>query len=96
MGYLHYCQQQIYRFDDRTLAHLRTVISNKLLQQESFVFTWNDTGLQRTIWLHPSMSIVFEFESAVTPDLNREWLQALGSLANSPTGLRLVDEPALQ
>lgn len=95
MGYLHYGPHHIYRFDDRTLAHLRAVITAKLLLQENFVFTWNDSGLQTTLWLQPAVVLVFEFESAATPELNRAWLEALKTDANSPAGLTLVDEPAL-
>ena len=93
MGTLHVSEQHIYHFEDRTLAHLRTVITNKLLQQESFMFTWVDAGLQRSAWIHPASHLVFEFESPNTPEINRAWAEELFSLANSPGGLRLVDEP---
>ena len=93
MGNLYYAHQQVFGFDDRTLAHLRTVILGKFTMQESLVFTWNDLGQQRSLWLHPSQTLHFEFDSRVTPELNREWVEALTTLANSPAGLRLLDEP---
>ncbi|MBK0418599.1 hypothetical protein JD276_06070 [Leucobacter sp. CSA1] len=93
MGYLRYGQHQPFQFDDRTLTHLRVVITGKFVLQESFVFTWTDEGLQRSIWMHPSHTLTFEFESAETPPVNREWIELLMGLANSPAGLRLAKEP---
>lgn len=94
MGNLHLSERDIYRFDDRTLAHLRTVITSKLLQQESFMFTWIEAGIQRSAWLHPASNLIFEFESAHTPEINRAWAKELFSQANSLGGLRLVPEPS--
>ena len=60
MGCMHTGPQQVFLFDDRVLAHLRSVIFSKLGLQESFVFTWNDSGAQRSIWMHPAMGLQFE------------------------------------
>jgi len=92
MGYLHYGSGHRFEFDDHLLAHLRSVILSKLLLQESFVFTWVDFGEQRSIWLHPSLPLQFEFDRQTTPELDREWLEHLSLLANSPGGLRLTAE----
>lgn len=93
MGYLYYTPQQVFRFDDNLLTHLRTVIISKFLQQESFIFTWSDEGLQRSIWLHPTMPVSFEFEANDVPPINQEWINELLALANGPSGLRLVPDP---
>lgn len=93
MGYLHYGESRSFSFDDRALTHLRTVILGKLNLQESLVFTWLADGRQRSIWLHPTIPLHFEFEDDTTPELNPEWVEQLLSLANSPAGLRLIDEP---
>lgn len=93
MGYLHYGPSQIFRFDDRALTHLRTVIMAKLLLQESLLFTWNDAGIQRSIWLQPAVPLQFEFEAAETPALNRAWVEELSVTANAPSGLHLLPEP---
>ena len=93
MGNLHISERHIYSFDDRTLAHLRTVVTSKLLQQESFMFTWVDAGSMRSAWLHPASNLIFEFDSPQTPDLNRAWVEELFSQANSPGGLRITREP---
>lgn len=96
MGYLHYTSQQVFAFDDYLLTHLRTVIVSKLLQQESFLFTWHDGGIQRSIWLHPTLPLSFEFDRADVPPINREWIAELLALANGPGGLRVVPEPQPQ
>ncbi len=93
MGFLHYGESRSFAFDDRSLTHLRTVILGKLNLQESLVFTWLEEGRQQTLWLHPTIPLHFEFESAATPELNPEWVEQLLSLANSPAGLRLIEEP---
>lgn len=93
MGYLHYDGAK-FAFDDRTLTHLRTTILGKLALQESLVFTWIDEGRQRSIWLHPSLPVQFEFEEEVAPDLNPAWIEQMLTLANSQAGLRLTEEPS--
>lgn len=93
MGYLYYTPQQVFRFDDDLLTQLRTVITTKFLQQECFIFTWNDEGLQRSIWLHPASPVSFEFDSTDVPPADREWVNRLLALANGPGGLRLLPEP---
>ena len=93
MGNLRYGHDRVFGFDDRTLAHLRSVILVKLQRQESFVFTWSDRDYQRSIWLHPGVSLEFEIASVEGRELNRYWIEALADLANTPSGLRLIDEP---
>ena len=93
MGKLYYGPQGEFDFDDRALIHLRSVIVAKLLRQESFVFTWADGDLRRSVWMHPSTHLTFEFDSGEEHDINRAWLEVLAELANTPSGLRLVPEP---
>lgn len=84
-------------FEDRLLAHLQVVVGNKLRRGEPFYFVWKDdisTGGGRTaVWVHPRADIVFKFNGGRSPALNRAWLEALMSTANSPTGLYVVPEP---
>lgn len=96
MGCMHTGPQQVFLFDDRVLAHLRSVIFGKLSLQESFVFTWNDSGAQRSIWMHPAMALQFEFDSTASHDINRDWLEALIALANSAGGLKLIPESSIE
>lgn len=84
-------------FDDRVLAHLHAVIGTKLRRGESFYFTWKDDvsiGDGRTsIWLHPRSTIVYKFYGSRRPALNRAWVDALMTTANSGSGLYVVPEP---
>lgn len=85
-------------FEDRVLAHLQVVISNKLRRGESFVFTWRDDaslGDGRTsVWLNANLAMSFKYFGSRAPALNRTWIEALAITANSPTGLYVVPEPA--
>ncbi|MDQ1124787.1 DUF7882 family protein [Microbacterium trichothecenolyticum] len=85
-------------FEDRLLAHLQVVVGNKLRRGEPFYFAWKDdisTGGGRTsVWVHPRANIVFKYNGGRPPALNRAWLEALMSTANSPSGLYVVPEPA--
>lgn len=85
-------------FDDRVLAHLKAVIIAKLRRNESFTFTWDTDaehgGGRRSIWLHPSIPLQFEFFGSREPNVNRGWIEELVKSSNSPGGLRVVPEPA--
>ncbi|MGH3704363.1 MAG: ATP-dependent DNA ligase [Agromyces sp.] len=83
--------------DDRTLAHLRVAILNKLRRSESFAMTWehgveNGSG-RTTIWLHESIPLQFVFSGNRQPTLNRLWVEQLLLSANSTNGLHYVPEP---
>lgn len=93
MGFLNYGDAQRFVFTDRELTHLRTVVLGKLSSQESFAFTWHGAGSQHSLWLHPSITLHFEFESDYSPELNHHWIEQLQALASSPGGLKLIDEP---
>jgi hypothetical protein len=84
-------------FDDRLLAHLQAVIVAKLRRDEGFLFTWKDADSvgegRNCIWLHRSIPLYFRYPVAQPPAVNRAWLEALTVSANSPGGLRIVDEP---
>ena len=81
--------------DDRTLAHLRLVIMNKLRRGEAFMFDIDmpDAGGHRILWIHASMPLAFSFYGSRQPRINRDWLEALMAAANSPAGLTIVPEP---
>lgn len=83
--------------DDRTLAHLRIAILNKLRRSESFSLTWehgvaNGSG-RTTLWLHESIPLQFVFSGNRPPKLNRLWIEQLLLTANSASGLQYVPEP---
>ncbi|WP_173922736.1 ATP-dependent DNA ligase [Agromyces sp. Marseille-P2726] len=83
--------------DDRTLAHLRVAILNKLRRSESFSLTWEhgvEQGSGRTtIWLHESIPLQFVFSGNRPPTLNRLWIEQMLLAANSTSGLQFVPEP---
>ena len=97
MGKLKYDNVSEVTFDDRALAHLQVVIAAKLRRNESFNFSWQkpiEQGSGRTtIWVHPAIPLVYEFDGSRTPSLNRTWVDLLMSTANSAMGLHLVPEP---
>lgn len=81
--------------DDRTLAHLRIVVMNKLRRGEPFMF---DTRLgegigRRSFWLSPSIPIQFHFSGGRSPRINRAWLDELMKAASGPNGLTVMPEP---
>lgn len=84
-------------FDDRLLAHLQLVIGAKIRRGESFHFTWKDDESigngRTTVWVHPRVSVLYKFYGSKAPVINRAWVEALMSTANSPTGLYAVPEP---
>ncbi len=84
--------------EDRGLSHLQHVMGSKLRRGEGFFFTWADDisigSGRRTVWIHPTADLKFKYHGSRTPSLNREWLEALMQVANSPSGLRLIPEPA--
>lgn len=82
--------------EDRTLAHLRVVIMNKLRRSESFMFTveLDSEGItRRSFWMSPSIPMQFAFHGKREPKLNRLWVERLMSAASSPNGLFVVPEP---
>jgi hypothetical protein len=83
--------------DDRTLAHLKVVIVNKLRRNESFLLSWQPdpaTGEGRmSVWMHPSIPLQFRFEAARPPALNGAWLEEMARTSMAPEGLHIGPEP---
>ena len=99
MGSLTYDVVYKVKFDDRALAHLQLVIATKMRRGESFNFSWiKDASMgsgRTTIWMHPAIPLVYDFDGSRHPVINRSWIEALMATANSTTGLVLVAEPAV-
>jgi hypothetical protein len=96
MGTLHYGSPAAeFSIDDRALAHLELVIVAKLRRKEGLAFSITDeaTQLRQSIWISPAATVRFEYDAPM-PEINRVWLQELAEAANSPGGLRILDEPA--
>lgn len=96
MGTLTYGGLSKVEFDDRSLAHLQIVIASKFRRSESFNFSWSKdiaAGNGRmTIWMHPSIPLVYEFVGSASTTINRVWLEALMQTANTAAGLQLLPE----
>jgi len=82
--------------EDRALAHLKFVIATKLRRGESFTVSWqHPDGAERgrsTIWVHPSIALLFVFDDPEPPVLSRSWLEELATSANSTGGVTLIAE----
>jgi hypothetical protein len=81
--------------DDRTLAHLRIVVMNKLRRSEAFMFDVEigDGSGRRSFWIHPSVPLQFHFFGSRNPRINRFWIEELMQSASGPNGLSVVPEP---
>ena len=81
--------------DDRTLAHLRIVVMNKLRRAEPFMFDVEvgDGSGRRSFWISPSVSLQFHFFGSRQPRINRQWIEDLMIAASGPIGLTVVPEP---
>ena len=98
MGSFRYGEIVRVDFEDRTLAHLQSVIGAKVRRGESFHFSWMDDrsqgGGRSSVWIHPGCSLLYRFDGRNVPFLNRAWLTDLMSAANSQGGLYVMPEPA--
>lgn len=81
--------------EDRTLAHLRVVVMNKLRRSESFMFDVEigDGSGRRSFWMHQSVPLQFHFYGSRQPSLNRDWIEELMLAAGGANGLTIVPEP---
>lgn len=81
--------------DDATLGHLKIVIGTKLRRQESFMMTWlpqdqNPAG-RLTIWMHPSIPLVFAFDGTAMPAMDPKRIERLMEGLNA-RGELLLDQ----
>jgi hypothetical protein len=95
VGTLRYDGREI-EFGDRLLTHLQVVIIQKFRKGEAFAMSWSRSlalGSGRcSVWMVPSLPVVFSFTSARVPAIDREWLHALSESAGGPHGLVVVNE----
>lgn len=98
MGHIIYGSgDRLIEVDDRTLAHVKTVVVMKLRRNESFLLTWvrQEEGVprRRSLWLHPSIPLQFEFQTAERIERNKAWLEELMRTANATGDLEISAEP---
>jgi len=100
MGYLVYGQRSKYRFDDRTLAHLKIAIASKLRLQEGFLLSWSipgeDGNGRMSLWLSPMIPLQFVFNEPTPPKLNRTWLEAFARSSHGMRGMVVLTEEQAQ
>ena len=96
MGKLVYGDGFEINLDDRVLSHLQIVMGLKLRRKEGFFFSWSETvanGSGRvSVWIDPSVPLVFRYRGGRLPSVNREWLTVLTASSNSSAGLQLTPE----
>ena len=82
--------------DDRTLAHLRIVMMNKLRRSEPFMFDVEvgDGSGRRSYWIAPAVPLQFHFFGSRQPRINRLWVEELMLAASGPGGLTILPEPS--
>ena len=83
---------------DRTLTHLRVLITTKLRRSESFSVSWRHPegmpGGRSTIWLHCAIPLRFELDSGEAEKIDRDYLEQMAKAANSSNGLTIdLGEP---
>ena len=93
MGQLMFGAEAQFELDDRSLAHIETVVLAKLRRNEGFALTLDEpAGGQSTLWIHASSVLSFRY-AGERPAINRAWLDVLIDAANTPAGMRLLPEP---
>ncbi|WP_053388166.1 DUF7882 family protein [Leucobacter japonicus] len=95
MGYMLHGGRE-YEFEDRTLAHLKTVIGMKLAKGDSFFLSWS-LGMHQgsgrhEVWISEYAPVAFRFSGSKLPQLNPEWIKALLAVSHTSRGLVVLSE----
>lgn len=100
MGTLTYGGATAYEIDDRTLAHLKLVITTKLRRNESFTLTCqrsdHDAEQRTALWLQPAIPLRFEFGTAEGDALDPDLLQEFAEAATTNAGIIVDTSPVAQ
>ncbi len=96
MGTLQY-DGVLIEFDDRVLAHIQIVITQKIRRGESFLMSWRDSvdygNGHSAVWIHPAQNLFFKFSGGRNPAINDLWVAELFESANSSRGMLVSKEP---
>lgn len=80
--------------DDEMLAHVKVVVATKLRRQESFMMTWvpvdGSAAGRVSAWIHPSVPLVFTFDSDEPSPIDPHRLEELMQATNA-TGELLLE-----
>jgi len=90
VGRLFYQGRAVLDVDDRTLAHLRVVMMNKLRRGESFMLhAPHPSAGTLSLWLSASTPLVLQFWGGRSPSLDQHLVERMFDEANGPNGLTL-------
>jgi len=89
MGTFRYgASQTALSIDDRTLAHLQTVVTTKLRRSEGMLLHW-DAPVRGAAWIHPHCDISYEYDETGEIQLASEVLDRMMSEASGTRGLKI-------
>jgi hypothetical protein len=92
MGSLNY-DGHVYDFEDRFLAHVQVVLSQKMRRRESFLLSWSAANHEAwgrvSLWMNPSADVSFRYSGSRAATINSAWLERMMSATNSTRGLDL-------
>ncbi|MGO3147847.1 MAG: DUF7882 family protein [Leucobacter sp.] len=100
MGILIYGNTLKLDIDDRTLAHVRSIVFAKLRAQEAFPFTvvriTDKQACESTsFWISSDTPIVFQLSDDGPKELSREWIEELMKSSYENRGLVIsVEAPS--
>ncbi len=78
--------------DDRVLAHLKPVITNKLRRGEGLLVSWAEAGIGRnSIWIHPHSDLHYKFDGSRPALIERRLLEEMGIHSMDLHGIDLSD-----
>jgi hypothetical protein len=85
-----------YEIDDRTLSHIKVMVSLKLDRGHSFFLSWerpSEQGSGRvSLWISASTPLQFRFKKSRRPEITRRWIEYMMANSYGPRGLIVVDE----
>ena len=89
MGKFIYPGSKPIQIDDRTLAHVRYVIFERLKRRESTLLSIADKGKLRSFSIGPGIPLEIELDAVDVP-LDKELASECGKAANSSRGIRIT------
>ncbi|WP_424467885.1 ATP-dependent DNA ligase [Pseudoclavibacter helvolus] len=98
MGFMYYGSQgHELEIDDRPLVHLKIALLSLLRAGHSVAFSMSRPASQgsgrETLWISPATDLRFRFIGGRLPAINDEWVREIIGSANSPSGVRICQEP---
>jgi len=91
VGQLVYEQKSTFDIEDRSLAHLRIVVMNKLRRQESFMLQVPHREVGHvSLWMAPGIPVAFQFSGSRSPRIDRDLVDEWMQQASGSDGLSLT------